>query len=138
VIGVRVGAPLVRRDNVNVPVSAMAHVPASLLTRPVLNEYAFGGYLIFKGVRPYIDGRADMYGDDFVAEYLALIQGTQPDVDRALQRWGIRWTILSPRDGLVRLLDKRPGWRRIYADPYAIVQAGPAERAAPEPNGASR
>ena len=137
-IGVRLGKPLVRRDNVNVPVSAMAHVPASLLTQPVLNEYAFGGYLIFKRVRPYIDGRADMYGDDFVAEYLAIIQGTEPDVDRAFRRWGVRWTILSPRDGLVRLLDRRPGWRRLYADPYAVVQAGPAEPAAPGPKGASR
>lgn len=138
VIGARLGTPLVRADNVNVPVSAMAHVPASLYSQPVLNEYAFGGYLIFKGVRPYIDGRADMYGDDFVAEYLAIIQGTQPEVDKAFQRWGVRWTILSPRDPLVRLLDKRPGWRRLYADPYAVVQVGPAPPPAPSPKGAAR
>jgi hypothetical protein len=122
VVGTRLAIPLVRRDNVNVPVSAMAHVPASLYAQPVLNEYAFGGYLIFKGVKPYIDGRADMYGDDFVSEYLAIVGGAQPDVDKAFKRWGIRWTILSPRDGLVRLLDNRPGWRRLYADPYAVVQ----------------
>ena len=133
VIGARLAEPLVRRDNVNVPVSAMAHVPANLLGRPVLNEYAFGGYLIFKGVKPYIDGRADMYGDDFVAEYLAIVGGTEPDVDNAFKRWGICWTILSPRDGLVRLLDKRPGWRRLYADPFAVVQAGPDPSAAPAP-----
>lgn len=138
VVGVRLAEPLVRRDNVNVPVSAMAHVPQGLLSQPVLNEYAFGGYLIFKGVKPYIDGRADMYGDDFVAEYLAIVGGTQPDVDQAFKRWGIRWTILAPRDGLVRLLDKRPGWRRLYADPYAVVQAGPEPAAAPAEKGPVR
>jgi hypothetical protein len=64
-----------------------------------------------------------MYGDDFVAEYLTIVGGTEPDVDQAFERWGVRWTILAPRDGLVRLLDKRPGWRRLYSDPYAVVQA---------------
>jgi len=123
VAGARLARPLIRRDNANVPVSAMAHVPADLARQPVFNEYAFGGYLIFKGVRPYIDGRADMYGDDFVREYLAIISGREPDVDQALKRWNIRWTILAPRDGLVRRLDQTPGWRRLYADPFAVVQA---------------
>jgi hypothetical protein len=123
VAGVRLAQPLQRTDNVNVPVSAMAHVPKALLGQPVLNEYAFGGYLIFKGVKPYIDGRADMYGDDFVFEYLRLINGAQPDVDRAFKRWDIRWTILSPHDALVKQLDKRPGWTRVYADAFAVVQA---------------
>jgi hypothetical protein len=123
VAGVRLAIPLVRVDNPNVPVSAMAHVPAALLHQHVFNEYAFGGYLIFKNVKPFIDGRADMYGDNFVNEYLAIASGAEPDVDDAFKRYDIRWTILSPREGLVAELDKRPGWRRLYADPYAVVQA---------------
>jgi hypothetical protein len=131
VAGLRLARPLVRRDNANVPVSAIAHVPPDIARLPVLNEYAFGGYLIFKGVRPYIDGRADMYGDDFVREYLSIISANQPDVDQAFQRWGVRWTILSPRDRLVGLLDHRPGWRRLYADQWAVVQTDVG--AAPQP-----
>ena len=123
VAGTRLAIPLVRIDNGNVPVTALTHVPRELLTQPVFNEYAFGGYLIFKGVRPYIDGRADMYGDAFVSEYLAIAGGAEPDLDKAFQRWNIRWTILSPREPLVRVLDKRPGWQRVYADPFAVVQA---------------
>lgn len=131
VAGVRLARPLVRRDNGNVPVTAIAHVPPDIARLPVFNEYAFGGYLIFKGVHPYIDGRADMYGDDFVREYLAIVSAAQPDVDRAFGRWGVRWTILSPRDRLVGLLDARPGWRRLYADPWAVVQTSvPPPRAA--------
>ena len=123
VIGVRLSLPLVRRDNVNVPVSALAHVPRQLLSQPVINEYAFGGYLdLYNGVKVYIDGRADMYGDAFVQEYLAIVGGAEPDVDNALKRWRIRWTILAPRDALVSKLDNTPGWRRIYSDPYAVVQ----------------
>ncbi len=123
VAAVRLAIPLERVDNANVPVSAMAHVPAALLTQPVFNEYAFGGYLIFKGVKPYIDGRADMYGDAFVNEYLAVAGGAEPDLDNTFKRWNIRWTILGAHEPLVAVLDRRPGWRRIYADAYAVVQA---------------
>ena len=142
VVGARLAQPLVRRDNVNVPVSALAHVPAQLLGQHVINEYAFGGYLIFKGVKPYIDGRADMYGDAFVQEYLAIVGGAEPDVDNALKRWNIRWTILMPRDALVAKLDNTPGWRRIYTDPYAVVHvrtdASPTSLVPPKLAGAAR
>jgi hypothetical protein len=123
VAGVRLVKPLVRHDNGNVPVSAFAHVPPPLMTQHVFNEYAFGGYLIFKGVKPYIDGRADMYGDAFVQQYLAIAGGVEPDVDTAFKRWNITWVIISPRDGLVSLLDRKSGWRRLYSDPFAVLFA---------------
>jgi hypothetical protein len=123
VAAARFAIPLVRTDNGNVPVTAVAHVPPQLLGQPVFNEYAFGGYLIFKGVKPYIDGRADMYGDAWVQQYLAIAGGAQPTVDDAFKRWNIRWTILSPREPLVHMLDTRPGWRRIYADGFAVIHA---------------
>jgi hypothetical protein len=123
VVGTRLAIPLVRRDNPNVPVTAIAHVPPQLMSQPVLNEYAFGGYLIFKGVKVFIDGRADMYGDAWVQQYLAIVGGQQPDVDKAFKRWNISWAIVSPKDGIVRLLDARPGWRRLYSDPYAVLFA---------------
>ncbi|HWF76268.1 MAG TPA: hypothetical protein VN694_03740 [Caulobacteraceae bacterium] len=133
VVGTRLSIPLVRRDNPNVPVTAIAHVPPQLMGQPVLNEYAFGGYLIFKGVKVFIDGRADMYGDAWVQQYLAIVGGAQPDVDKAFKRWNIAWAIVSPKDGIVRLLDARPGWRRLYSDPYAVLFAREDALAAPAP-----
>jgi hypothetical protein len=133
VVAARVAKPLVRRDNGNVPVTAFAHVPPPLLTQHVFNEYAFGGYLIFKGVKPYVDGRADMYGDAWVQEYLAIAGGVEPDVDKAFKRWNITWVIISPRDGIVRVLDGKPGWRRLYADPFAVVFARDDALGAPTP-----
>jgi hypothetical protein len=119
--GVRLAIPAVRGDGVTTPASALAHVPPALRSRPVLNSYGFGGYLIFEGVRPFIDGRADMYGDDFFARQQAIVAGDPAAVDRAFAQYGVAWTILAPREPLVRVLDKRPGWRRLYADRYAVV-----------------
>jgi hypothetical protein len=64
-----------------------------------------------------------MYGDAWVQQYLAIVGGQQPDVDKAFKRWEIAWAIVSPKDGIVRLLDARPGWRRLYSDPYAVLFA---------------
>jgi hypothetical protein len=94
-----------------------------LRQQPVLNDYDFGGYLIFAGVRPYIDGRADMYGDDFVADDDLIQRASQSALSRAISRYGIRWSILRPDRPLVGALDRTPGWRRVYADKFAVVQA---------------
>jgi hypothetical protein len=40
------------------PVAALEATPLELRDKPVLNDYDFGGYLIFAKVRPFVDGRA--------------------------------------------------------------------------------
>jgi hypothetical protein len=124
IVVLRLASPVVRTDGPTAPVSALAAVPAPLLRQPVLNDYDFGGYLIFKGVRPYIDGRADMYGDDFVAEDSQIQLADQADLDAALARYHIAWSIMAPGRPVVAALT-RMGWRQVYADRYAVVQARP-------------
>ena len=55
---IRLALPTVQRDGVNAPASALAQVPPALARQHMLNEYGFGGFLIFNGLRPFIDGRA--------------------------------------------------------------------------------
>lgn len=117
---VRLTTPLARADAPTAPVTALAHVPAALRAQPVLNDYDFGGYLIFQGMRPYIDGRTDMY-DTFVADDDQIQAGAQPAMDRAIARYGIRWAIVRPDRPLVAALARTPGWKRTYADKYAVV-----------------
>jgi hypothetical protein len=31
------------------------------------------------------------------------------------------WTLLNPDDGATRALDGMPGWRRVYADDWAVI-----------------
>ena len=117
----RLVTPQVRVDGPTAPVTALAHVPADLRLQPVLNYYDFGGYLIFEGVRPYIDGRADMYGDAFVADDDQIQRASQTAMDRAINHYGIRWAILPPNLFLTQALQRTPGWTRIYADKTAVV-----------------
>ena len=109
------------KDNVAFPVTAIRHVPAQLRSQPVLNGYSFGGPLILAGIRPYIDGRADMYGDDFTLDLVDMMRGDIDRFRRADRRWGFAWTILPANARLVPKLDREPGWRRLYSDRWAVV-----------------
>jgi hypothetical protein len=120
-IGARLAAPIVRRDGPVSPISALAHVPPDLRARPVLNGYGMGGYLIFQGVRPFIDGRTDMYGDAFNARYDAAMAADAPALQAVLNDDRIAWTILDPDAPAVKALDSDPGWRRLYAAQFAVI-----------------
>ena len=119
----RAALPLTRVDGPTTPGAALDHVPAALRVRPVFNDYGFGGYLIYRGVRPYIDGRTDLYGDAFMNRYLQVLRPDPAALDQTLRGERIAWTILPPGAPLVALMDARPGWRRLYADRFAVVHA---------------
>jgi len=120
-IGLRLVLPVVRGDDPVSPMTALEHVPRFVRETPVLNDYAFGGYLIWSGVRPFIDSRADLYGELFLENYASI---TEPDKDAlaaALTYYHVRWTIFSPQAAVVKLLDATPGWHRFYSDKLAVV-----------------
>ncbi len=123
--GLRIAWPIRRSDAPVAPVAALAAVPPSLAARPVFSNYSFGGFLIWKGVRPLVDSRADFYGDAWLADYWHVVSGERPAVDRLFRKYQVAWTLLKPSDPLVAELDHRPGWHRLFTGPYAIVQAGP-------------
>ncbi len=118
---IRLSLPLQHNDSPVYPGRAIASVPPSLRSQPVLNAYDFGGALIFNGIAPFIDGRADMYGDDFTANAHAIERGDPDRFDAAVNRWNIRWAILHPSEKLVALLERNPSWRRSYGGKYAVI-----------------
>lgn len=118
---VRIPMALPRKDSASNPLAAIRHVPGDLRGRPVFNSYGFGGPLILNGIRPYIDGRGDMYGDAFMLEHQLIIDGDVRAFGRAVRKWGIAWTLLAPNDPLVAQLDRSAGWERLYSDRWAVV-----------------
>ena len=121
-LALRAALPITPVENAANPRHLIAAVPAELRSQPVFNGYTFGGPLILAGIKPYIDGRADMYGDAFVTNYDQITQGDMARFNRAVARHGIRWTMLPPSNQpLIQALDASPRWRRIYADRIGII-----------------
>jgi hypothetical protein len=103
---------------------ALLAVNSEGVSGKVLNSYSLGGFLIFSGVPPFIDGRADMYGSDFLENYMksksvrdvALFQGLLKEHD-------ISWTLFLRKESAIGVLDVMPEWRRVYEDEQVVVHA---------------
>ena len=98
------------------PIGALEEVAKRGITGPVFNDYGLGGYLIFVGIAPFIDSRADMYGDAFLKRYASL-----NELPQILEQYQITWTLVRPDSSHSVLLDHLPQWRRIYTDQIAVV-----------------
>jgi hypothetical protein len=104
------------------PAAALQAIGKAGIPGHVLNSYGWGGYLIYEGIPPFIDGRAEMYGDEFLKQYMQALQlHTSDGLQRLLEQYRITWTLLAPETPAVALLDQLPGWRRLYADETAVV-----------------
>jgi hypothetical protein len=103
------------------PAAAVAAVKASGKTH-LLNSYDFGGYLIAHGVKPFIDGRTELYGEAFFVRHHRALQlndvGTFLDL---LRDKTIDVTLLAPGTPAIGLLDRMKDWQRVYADDTAVV-----------------
>ena len=95
----------------------MAHNP-----KRVLNDLPFGGYLIWRQIPVYIDGRAELYGETFeMAYYRAMQLKDVNELLNILNTWQIDAVLLTPFTPAASLLDHTAGWRRVYADSNAVL-----------------
>jgi hypothetical protein len=105
------------------PAAAVSFLSKERPPGPILNDYNWGGYFIWRlypEYHVYIDGRADLYGDLFMDESAANYY-LSDDWRNPLQAWGVRTVILPPDAPLITALRFKAEWKQIYADPQAVV-----------------
>jgi len=102
---------------------ALAFAAQRGLSGPVLNSYGFGGTLIFHGIKTFIDGRTDQLflGGFTQADDAATRSSGKPLLEAHLEKYAIDWALLSTDDGRIPFFDQMPGWKRVYADSYAVI-----------------
>ncbi len=86
----------------------------------MLNDYGFGGYLVNERVPTFIDGRAELYGRNFILRYVAAISG-HGGLAQLLDEYGIEWTLLRPDRPANELLALMPNWCQAYHDENATL-----------------
>ncbi|MBI4731863.1 MAG: hypothetical protein HY781_07020 [Chloroflexi bacterium] len=87
------------------------------------NAYGWGGYLIWRlypDYPVYIDGRADVYGDEFIYDYLRIYYG-QPGWEHALEEAGVRLALVEPGSGLENTMRQSADWRLAYEDTLSVL-----------------
>jgi hypothetical protein len=99
----------------------------------LFNQYDDGGYLIYRlapRAKVVIDGRADVYGDRFIKEYLEIYQGAA-GWRAGFERLSVDLAVL-PLDAPIRqLLLAGGGFREVYRDKdYSVLQRDALQGAA--------
>ena len=88
----------------------------------IFSTSPFGGYLMSRDIKAFIDGRAELYGEQFVIDYFDAV--TAKDVDtllRIFDTYRIDATLLTPDLPATKVMDHLAGWKRLYTDSVAVV-----------------
>lgn len=107
------------------PVKAVEFIKAQHLSGNMLNEYAYGGYLIWAAPdHPvFIDGRGDIFEwTGVLGDYGKFIM-MQDDPNEVLNKYNIRFCLLDKGESVVKLLPLLHGWKTIYSDSVSVVLA---------------
>lgn len=104
------------------PADATRWLAASDVDGRLFNRYEWGGYLGQQrpDVDVFMDGRADVYGDDLLRMYVSLIT-LEVDPRVVLDRYDIEVAIYPTGQPLTDWFDNADGWERVYADDLAVV-----------------
>lgn len=89
----------------------------------IFNSYNWGGYLIWKmypDQKVYIDGRCDMYGEDFVTRFVD-IYTTKPGWENALKEDQIDYVLVEPNTYLAYALKENPDWITVFSDTVSVL-----------------
>jgi hypothetical protein len=103
------------------PVAAVNYLAESGLDEQRgYNSYNWGGYLIWRDIPVYVDGRADVYGDEFLHYYRRTFDLSylwqQP-----LDEYDVEYVLIEHRSALSSLLTASDQWQLAYDDDLASV-----------------
>ncbi|MGB9886801.1 MAG: hypothetical protein ACPLRW_07385 [Moorellales bacterium] len=101
------------------PVAAVRVLRSAGIERP-FNDYGFGGYLLWRGIPIYLDGRADLYRGGVLERYLRAPE-EEDDLAGYVASTGADGAVVVRRGPYDRALAASPWWERVYADEAAAV-----------------
>jgi hypothetical protein len=108
------------------PIKVAEYLNAEQPAGPMFNSYNWGGYLMFAAPQypVFVDGRTDLYGDEFLLRYLRTATGGR-DWRETLDEYGINLVVVEAGSGLALNLAEEPGWQQVYpldeSDMMAVV-----------------
>ncbi|MCZ6514783.1 MAG: hypothetical protein O6850_02850 [Acidobacteria bacterium] len=106
------------------PARAVEYLRQNPAPGPVLNEYGWGGYLIWSlspEHKVFIDGRADIYEYGGVLGDYLQIMSLHGDTLILLRKYNIRACLISNEAPLGTLLAALPEWGKAYSDDMSVL-----------------
>ena len=103
------------------PVDAVEWMDDSEISGNVLNDYNWGGYLIWHlRDRPvFVDGRTDLFGDEILNDYLS-VMSLQPSWPEILDEYQINSVLVKSDSDIARAL-QNTNWQIEYQDDISVI-----------------
>jgi hypothetical protein len=114
---------LSRQVELHNPVSAVAFINNHHLSGRMLNDYVYGGYLIWAAPEHpvFVDGRADVFEWTGVLDEFGKWAMLQSDPNALLNKYGVDFCLLARDSPMTHVLPLMRGWNAIYSDNSSII-----------------
>jgi hypothetical protein len=110
-------------DGKRFPVQASEVIVQRGIREPIFSPDSWGGYLIYRlypQTRVFVDDRHDLYGEEFLKNYLKAVRVT-PDWDSLLNDQRVNWVLLPTGSSLANMLEQAARWNVVYRDGTAVL-----------------
>jgi hypothetical protein len=116
-------ANLVQQVEARSPVRALDYIRTHQLSGPMLNDYTYGGYLIWAAPEypVMMDGRTDIYEWSGFLQQYARWATVQEDPNLLLEKYDVNFCLLSTGSQMINILPLLPDWKLVYSDDIAQV-----------------
>ncbi len=105
------------------PVAAVEFLKKEHIPGRMFNKDEFGDYIIYSAYPRYkvfFDGRADIYGNEKLQEYLN-VANMRPGWEKVLDKYDINWIIYDTDSPLSQILAMKKDWKLVYTDNIASI-----------------
>jgi hypothetical protein len=111
------------------PQAAVASLQSTGHFKRLFVYYDWGGYAIWRlypDYQVFVDGRADLYGDDLLSQFKTAIQLHSGWRD-VLDRWRVEAILVPPGCALAQALVIDPQWQTAFSDSKALILRRPEQ-----------
>jgi hypothetical protein len=114
---------LSRQVELQSPVDAVAFINNHHLSGNMLNDYVYGGYLIWAAPEHpvFVDGRADIFEWTGVLDEFGKWAMLQSDPNALLEKYRVDFCLLAQQSPMVRVLPLLGKWKVIYSDNQSVI-----------------
>jgi hypothetical protein len=105
------------------PVAAVQFIQAHRLAGPMLNEYLYGGYLIWAAAEypVFVDGRTDIFEQTGVLQEYGRWEQFRDPPAALLDKYRVNLCLLSRESPMAVVLPLLHGWTAVYSDNNTMV-----------------
>jgi len=118
-------------DIKNYPYKAVAYIKENKLEGKMMNEYSWGGYLIWQlpEYKTFIDGRMAAWridGNYLMEDHRKIYFKTEENEEllkKYLEEYDIKWILHRPNSPIVKYLSEKNGdtWETVYEDEASVI-----------------